>query len=374
MSDIEIGFFTEEVLWGVPVWKLGGALLIIFLGFLSRRIIRRIFSGIVKQRAKKSTYLWDDDVIELMPAPIALLTQVALWHLAAALFELPLEPFEIRTYVFNGLQVAMVGGLVWTCFSLVEVFARGMARRADVTDSKLDDLIVPMLRKTIKFFIAIVAVVWVIQNLGYSVTSLIASLGIGGLALALAAQDTVSNFFGSVVVFTDRPFQVGDWVELGGIEGTVEEVGFRTTRIRQFDKALVVLPNSTFTTTPIRNYSERSIRRIKMTVGLSYEASASQMQAFLDGARQLLQDHAAIDQGFHFVHFVEFGDSSLHVQFYCFTKTAVWVDWLKARETLMLQIMDLVEELGLEMAFPTRTVYLRDEAWATKQQTMQALP
>lgn len=367
-----MGILGEEILWGVAVWKLGGALLIIFLGLLSRRVIRSIFSGMLKRRAKTSEFLWDDDAIELMPGPLALLTQIALWHLAAALFELPMEPFEIRTYVFNGLQVAIVVGLVWVCFALVEVVARSMTRRADTTESRLDDLIVPMLRKTIKFFVAIVAVVWIIQNLGYSVTSLIASLGIGGLALALAAQDTVSNFFGSVVVFTDRPFQVGDWVEMNGIEGTVEEVGFRTTRIRQFDKALVVLPNSMFTSSPIRNFSERSIRRIKMTVGLTYETSSSQMQAFLEGTRGLLTAHPAIDQNFHFVHFVEFGDSSLNVQFYCFTKTAVWVEWLEARETLMLQIMDMVEQLGLEIAFPTRTVYLRDEDWAQKRAPVEA--
>ncbi|MFK7847363.1 MAG: mechanosensitive ion channel family protein [Rhodothermales bacterium] len=367
MDDLSLGFLSQEILWGVPVWKLGAALGIIFLGFLSRRIIRRIFSGFIKQRAKNTKILWDDDVIELLPTPLALLVQIALWHLAVAFFELPAEPIDIRTYVFNGLNAAIVGGLVWVSFALIEVFARGLTRQADGTESKLDDLLVPMLRKTIKFFIAIIAVVWVIQNLGYSVTSLIASLGIGGLALALAAQDTVSNFFGSIVVFTDRPFQVGDWVELGGIEGVIEEVGFRTTRIRQFDKVLVVLPNSMFTSTPIRNFSQRSIRRIKMTVGLTYETSSAQMQTFLEGSRQLLNDHPMIDQNFHFAHFVEFGDSSLNVQFYCFTNTAVWVEWLQGRESLMLQVMDLVESLGLEMAFPTRTVYLRDEQWAQKQ-------
>ena len=368
MDDSSLGFLADEILWGVPVWKLGLALLIIFLGFLSRRIIRRLFSGFLRKRAKKSDARWDDDVIQYMPAPIALLVQIALWHLAAVLFELPMEPFEIRTYVFNGLQVAIVGGVVWLTFAVIEVLSRSLTRRARETESRLDDLIVPMLRKTLKFFIAIVAGIWVIQNMGYSVTSLIASLGIGGLALALAAQDTVSNFFGSVVVFTDRPFQVGDWVELDGIEGTIEEVGFRTTRIRQFDKALVILPNSKFTSTPIRNYSQRSKRRIKMTVGLTYETDAAQMQTFLDETRKLLKKHPALDQSFHFVHFVEFGASSLDVQFYCFTTTTVWLEWLQARESLMLQIMELVARLGLEMAFPTQTVYLRDEDWPAQKQ------
>ncbi len=364
--DILQGFFSQDILWGVPAWKLAAALLIIFLGFLSRRIISGLFNTIVKRRADQSRNQWDDDIAEFMPGPLALVAQILLWHVAVVFLQLPTEPINIRDYVINGLGVAVAASLAWVGFALIEVLSRGFERRADQTDSRIDDLIVPILRKSLKFFVGVVAAVWIIQNLGYSVTSIVASLGIGGLALALAAQDTVSNIFGSVVVFTDKPFQVGDWVELGGIEGTIEEVGLRTTRIRQFDKALVVLPNQMFTTNPITNYSQRPIRRIKMTVGLTYETSSSQMQAFLDGARQLLVDHPVIDQNFHFVHFIEFADSSLNVQFYCFTKTAVWVEWLEAREALMLQIMDLVEQLGLEMAFPTRTVYLRDEQWAER--------
>ena len=364
MNEIEgIGILNNEILWGVPIYKVVLALLIVFLGFLSRRIITGIFNGIVKRKASESSNQWDDDITALMPRPLALVAQILLWHLAVLLLELPIEPLDVRGYFYNGLSAAVAAGLVWVGFAMIEVVGRGLTRRADETESKIDDLVVPMLRKSLKLFLSVIAGVWIIQNLGYSVTSIVASLGIGGLALALAAQDTVANFFGSVVVFTDKPFQVGDWVELGGIEGTIEEVGFRTTRIRQFDKALVVLPNQMFTSTPIKNYSERSIRRIKMTVGLSYETDSKQMQAFLEGARKLLEEHPVIDQNFHFVHFVEFGDSSLNVQFYCFTNTAVWVAWLKARETLMLQIMDLVESLGLEIAFPTQTVYLRDEQW-----------
>ncbi len=166
MDDQSLGILSQEILWGVLVWKLGAALVIIFLGFLSRRIIRRIFCGIVKQRAKISETLWDDGVIELLPAPLGLLVQIALWHLAVVFFELPSEPIDNRTYVFNGLNVAIVGGLVWVSFALIEVFARGLARQAEGTESKIDDLLVPMLRKTVKFFIAIIAAVWVIQNLG----------------------------------------------------------------------------------------------------------------------------------------------------------------------------------------------------------------
>jgi MscS family membrane protein len=246
---------------------------------------------------------------------------------------------------------------------VVDVVGQALARQAARTETRLDDQVIPLLRKTLKLFLGVTVGVMVVQNLGYSVTSLIASLGVGGLALALAAKDVVTNFFGSVVVFTDRPFQVGDWVQFGDVEGTVEEVGFRTTRVRRFDKAIVTVPNQTFTSQPITNFSDRSIRRIKLTIGLTYETSSDQMRAFLESVSQMINDHPAIWQDFHFTHFVDFGPHSLDVQLYCFTRTAVWTEWLKAREDVLLKIMDIVSALGLEFAFPTQTVYLRDEHW-----------
>jgi MscS family membrane protein len=354
---------AEEILWGVPLWRFVAAVLIIFFGFLSRRVIAFIFSSILRRRVDETRMRWDDDALELLPAPLAIVVQIFLWYLAAVFLRLPTEPANIRIVVFQGLQVALVVGITWFAFRLTDVLARSLARAAARTETRLDDQIIPLLRKTIKVVLAITVSVMVIQNLGYSVTSILASLGVGGLALALAAKDMVANFFGSVIVFTDRPFQVGDWIEFSNIEGTVEEVGFRTTRVRRFDKSLVTIPNQVFSTAPITNHSRRPIRRIKMTVGVTYETTAEQMRNFLATVRDLVANHPDIDQNFHFVHFTEFGDSSLNLQVYCFTKSTVWTEYLAAQEDLMLEIMGAVEEHGLEIAFPTRTVYLRDEGW-----------
>jgi MscS family membrane protein len=354
---------VREILWGVPLWRFLAATLIIFIGFLSRRVITFVFGSILKRYADKTRMRWDDDALELLPPPLAIVTQILLWYVAAVLLGLPTEPINIRSFVFQGLQVALAVGITWFAFRLADVLSRSLSRIAAKTDTRLDDQVIPLLRKTIKVVLAITVSVMVIQNLGYSVTSLLASLGVGGLALALAAKDTVANFFGSVIVFTDRPFQVGDWIEFADIEGTVEEVGFRTTRVRRFDKSLVTVPNQTFSTAAITNHTRRPIRRIKLTVGVTYETSAEQMRKFLSTLRGLVANHPDIDQNFHFVHFTEFGDSSLNLQVYCFTKSTIWKEWLAAREDLMLQIMDAVEEHGLEIAFPTRTVYLRDEQW-----------
>lgn len=361
MLDIS-GFFVSIGDWTVSAERLGIAFFIIFLSLLSRRVIKYFFSNALSHRVAQTTAKWDDDVVELLPAPLAAVVQIALWYAAALVLDLPTEP-DVKTIVLQGLRIGIIFAITWVFYRGIDILALVGGRLTERTDSRLDDQLVPLLRTTLKVFLAMLVAVVIVQEFGYSAASIIASLGIGGVAVALAAKDTLANFFGSIVVFTDRPFHVGDWVEFAGVEGTVEEVGFRTTRIRQFDKALVTVPNQMFTTNPITNYSNRSIRRIKMTVGVTYETSSTQLRAFLDRVRQLLVEHPDLDQNFHFAHFVEFGASSLDVQLYCFTKTAVWTDWLAAREALMLQIMDVIEDLGLEIAYPTRTVYLRDEQW-----------
>lgn len=355
----KIEFLAQVVLWGVSIWQLLLASLVIFAGFLSRRIILGFLKSWLTKRTEKTTNTWDDAFVERVPAPLAALAQIALWHVAAGVLALPTEPIDVATVVFQGLEIAFAIALLWLLMRIIDVLAEGLKRFSETTESTLDDQLVPLVRKTLKVIVAVMVAVMVVQNLGYSVSSILASLGIGGLAIALAAQDTVANLFGSVVVFTDRPFQIGDWVEFDGIEGTVEEVGFRTSRIRRFDKSLVTVPNKMFSTTPIINHSLRTVRRIKMTIGVTYDTNAEQMQTLLDALRTRVAEHPGIDQNFHFVHFVEFNSSSLDIQFYCFTKSTVWTTFLQVQEELMLQTMQTVESLGLEMAFPTRTLYLK---------------
>jgi len=353
--------FDEEFLWGVELWRLVAATLLVFGGFGLRRVIVGLFRGVLSKTAARTKAEWDDELVEFLPAPLSVMAQIGLWFIAAQVLALPQDPIEIETFVLQGLEVAFWVAAIWLAFRLVDVMAASMSRVADRTSSKLDDQLIPLIRRTLKLVVAVTAGVMIVQNLGYSVTSLVASLGVGGLALALAARDTVANLFGSLVIFTDRPFQIGDWISFGSVEGTVEEVGIRTTTVRRFDKASVMVPNSIFSTEAITNHSRRSIRRIDLNVGVAYATRGAQMQELLARLRKLVVEHPDIDQTFHFVHFVGFGASSLDVQVYCFSKSAVWTEHLAAKEDLMLRIMGIVDELGLEFAFPSRTVYLRHD-------------
>ncbi|MCH8960666.1 MAG: mechanosensitive ion channel family protein [Bacteroidetes bacterium] len=360
---IEGSFLGNEVLWGVDVWRLGVALVLVFLGLLSRRIVRMFFQGFLKRRVARTRIQWDDDLIELAPRPVALVVQVLLWFAVALVLDLPDEPANIRRFIVQGLIVALAVAFSWVAFALIDVLSRVAARAATRTETPLDDQLVPLLRKTLKVFLAVVVAIIVVDKLGYSIASLVASLGIGGLALALAARDTVANFFGSIVIFTDQPFHIGDWVEFGGVEGVVEEVGMRTTHIRRFDKSLATVPNQTFTNSTIVNHSKRPLRRLKTSVGLSYETTPDQMRTFLESVRALLAGHPALDPDGQRVYFNEFADSSLNILIQCWTKSTAVTDFLKAQEDIFLSIMQLVEEQGLEIAFPTRTLYFRDEQW-----------
>ena len=360
---IESSFLGTDILWGVEVWRLTLALVLLFLGLLSRRIVSWIFTGFLSRRVENTRVQWDDDLVELVPKPVALVVQVLLWFAVAFVLNLPEEPTNIRMFVIQGLMVALAISVTWVAFRMLDILAKAATRAAGKTETRLDDQVVPLLRKTLKVFLTVIVAIVVVDKMGYSVASLIASLGIGGLALALAAKDTVANFFGSVVVFTDQPFHVGDWVEFGEVEGVVEEVGMRTTRIRRFDKSLATVPNQTFTNTTIVNHSLRPMRRLRVVIGLGYETTPAQMQTFLASIRTLLAETPALDPETNVVFFNEMAGSSLNVLAQGFTLSTNFQDFMSTQEEILLRIMTLVEEQGLEIAFPTRTVYFRDEQW-----------
>lgn len=241
---------------------------------------------------------------------------------------------------------------------LVDGFCDRWVVLAQSTEDTFDDQLVPLVRQAGKTTLLIAALLLGSQAVGWDVTSLLTGLGIGGAAIALASKDTIANLFGSVVVFVDRPFQVGDWVELSGQEGTVEEVGLRTTRIRTFANSVITLPNSVLTTSAINNWSRMNKRRIKLTIGVTYDANAAQLRAGVTAIRDLLAEDSRIDQSFSLVNFTDFGPSSLDIFVYCFTTTTQWAEYMETRQDILLQMMERLQALGLSFAFPSQSLYL----------------
>ena len=218
---------------------------------------------------------------------------------------------------------------------------------------------VPLIKKAIRIFVLLIGIVMVIDNLGYSVGGLLATLGLGGAALAFAAKDTIANLYGSLALVLDRPFKVGDWIMVGkDIDGDVEEIGLRSTKVRTWPKTIMSIPNSVLANETINNWSRMPKRRVKQVIGVTYDTSPDDMDGLVEDIRNLLREDEDIEQEFILVNFTDFGDSSLNILVYYFTKTIQWLDYMDVRQRMNLKIMRAVEQRGLSIAFPTRTVHL----------------
>jgi len=182
----------------------------------------------------------------------------------------------------------------------------------------------------------------------------------------LAAKESLSNIFGSIVILLDRPFKVGDWIEMNGLEGTIEEIGLRTTRVRTFANSLITVPNAKWTTSAINNWSRMQKRRISTKIGVTYDTTPEQIEALVETIRGLIRSDEGLRDEFFLVNFDGFGPSSLDIFIYCFTKTTQWGEYLTVKERFFLNIAREVHKAGLQFAFPTQTVHLAGSGEAVK--------
>ena len=355
-----LGRWASKEMFGVAVWRFLAAFLFILLGLVAKKVSDFVMERKVVPLLKRTPFHFDHLLAEAASKPIGCLLLLGGLGLAVASLRLPTEP-NVRDFAYGALKVFFAADVVWFLFRVVDVAVEYLGRLAKRTQSKLDDQLVPLIRKALKVTIGVVCGVWVVQLLGYSVSSLLAGLGIGGLAVALALQDSLANFFGSVFIFLDRPFAVGDTVKIGDVTGTVEQIGFRSTRIRTWPATLVSIPNKTVAESVVDNWSKMPKRRVFQTVGVTYETTADQMQQAVAAIRRILESDEGVDQEFIVVRFSDFGASSLDITVYYFTKAIAYADHLAMKERVNLAIMRAVEQLGLSIAFPTRTVYFEGD-------------
>ena len=240
----------------------------------------------------------------------------------------------------------------------IDIFSEVLAARAAETETKMDDQLVPVIRTSLRFGVTAMGGLFVLSNLDVNVASLIAGVGLLGLAVALAAQDTVKNFLGGLTIFADKPFQIGDWIVIGAVEGTVEEVGLRSTRVRTFHNSVVTVPNFTFTDNNVDNMGARAWRRYSTTLGLSYATTPEQMQAFVEGVRAIIRANPGMRKDYYIVEFKAFGASSLDVMLYCFMSAGDWNEEMRIRHVLNLDIVRLAQRLRVQFAFPTQTLHI----------------
>ncbi len=340
-------------------WMLAFGLL--FITVVLHRYVIQWLHRLTQGLAKRTETELDDAFFDAAEKPLAWLILLlgswgALVLIAPITETLPL--IDIAERIGKMISIVLVGWFLWRLIDGISAYA---ASRALKTDSSLDDQLVPFISKSIKLLLIVTGVLVIAQNMGYSISGLIASLGIGGIAVAMAAKDTIANVFGSVMLLTDRPFMVGDWIKTSTFEGVVEEIGFRSTKIRTFERTLVNVPNSMLANMVIDNIDARSQRQIKMRIGITYATPTSKMKLAIEGIEKILRNHPGVDQEFSLVKFDNFDESALSIFLYYFSKSKEWTVYLQVRQEVNLQIMQLLESLDLEFAFPSRTLYIQGD-------------
>lgn len=340
------------------VW-IAEVFIVVLLALLVELMLSR-FIRTLSARAKGSLSHWDDVFFDSISAPVRWLVWLVGLSFAA----------EIAAKQTSSNISSVVSGIRYVgVIVIITWFLVGFVSRAEKQlilprerGKPMDPTTAMAVGKLVRIAILITAVLVTMQSLGYSISGLLAFGGIGGIAVGFAAKDLLANFFGGLMIYLDRPFVVGDWVRSPdkNIEGTVEDIGWRLTRIRTFDKRPLYVPNSTFTQISVENPSRMSNRRIYETLGIRY-VDASKMAAVISGVQRMIESHADIDTSQTIiVNFNKFAASSLEFFVYCFTKTTNWVEYHKIKQDVLLQIIEIVESNDAECAFPTSTLHFAE--------------
>jgi len=363
LPDVLKGGFLLEY------WQWLGIFFVVIVGFIADKLVAWFLSKNVKRWKVNHTAF--NGVEDAILRPLGLMAMAMIWWFLLGLLGLP-DTAQVILSVAVKLLVSLSG--VWSAFRLVDIINALLMRKALATANRFDDLLVPMVTKSLKVFVVVMGIIFSADNLNIDVTSLLAGLGIGGLAFALAAKDLLGNFFGSLTVLLDRPFQIGDWVVIGDVEGSVEAVGFRSTRIRTFYNSLITLPNAILTTTKIDNMGARRYRRMKSMLGLTYDTPPEKIDAFCEGIRVLIGLHPYMRKDYYQVYFNQYNAASLDILVYVFWETPDWNTELRERHRFLLDILRLAKQLEVEFAYPTQTLYLKQDQAAVDSVTRQFSP
>lgn len=346
--------WSKKQVLTLNLWQWGGIFFAILLGFIIKGVVRYAVN-LLNKFASRSGTNWDNKLIKAGANPLAYVGATGFWFISLHVLRLEGTTLTILSTV---IQIVLSVVVIWLLYRLSGVLGEYLEHLAELTESTLDDQLVPLINKTIKIFIVILGVLIAIQNLGINVMSVLAGLGIGGLAFALAAKDTVANLFGSIMILMDRPFQVGDWIKIPGAEGTVDEIGFRSTRIRTFYNSLVSVPNSEIANQKIDNMGLREYRRILTYVGVTYDTPTEKLEAFMEGIKNIIKANPNTRKDYFHVVFNRFGPSSLDIMLYFFFRVPDWSTELVETQNVFLEIVRLAEKIGVDFAFPTQSLHI----------------
>lgn len=333
----------------IAYWQWIAIFFLILLGLIVDLIVRLLL------RRLESQVRADDMEVRHQLRPLGQVGALLVWWSAVQFLEIQGFVGEVLAGTL-AILLAIAGTVA--AWRMTDLVGTVMAQRAKASSSRIDDVLVPLFVRALKIFVIVMAIVFAASALDLPLTPLLASLTVASVAFSFAAKDTVENFFGSIAVLFDRPFDIGDWVVVDGTEGIVEEVGFRSTRVRTFYNSLVTIPNANLVRAVVDNYGRRRYRRWKTMLSVQYDTSAEKLVEFTEGVRELVRLHPYTRKDYYEVYCNEFSASSLDILLYVFFEVPDWNTELRERERLFLDIVRLADQLGVQFAFPTSTVHL----------------
>lgn len=347
MSD-----FFEKTFYNNTLAEWGLSLLIILGSIVLGKVLYWAVGKFIKKLTRKTKTRLDDLMVDMLEEPVIFaLTIAGIWIGVARL-----DFGEgVDNWIEKVFYVLITINVTWLLSRVVDALIEEyIVPITEKSESDLDDQLIPIIRKGLRVTIWILGIITALNNAGFNVGALVAGLGIGGIGLALAAKDSVSNFFGGITVFADKPFKIGDRVQIGGYDGTIEEIGLRSSRLRTLPGRLVTIPNSQFIDSMVENVSNEPARRIYLNLGLVYGTSADKMEEAMAICREIAESNPKVENEIK-LGFDSFGDFSLGINFsYYINKGEIN---LEIQSAINLAILRKFEAAGLEMAFPTQTVY-----------------
>jgi MscS family membrane protein len=357
--------------FGVQLW-VASLVAIAIVTVVANQAAQVVLRRLARVTARTTT-VWDDALVRTASRPLL----AAMWVVGASFMARVVQRQVDEPFIEEALalrDVALIVCVAWFLVQFAGKVGRNVTEQRQARGEEVDHTTIDALVKLARLVTVIVTVLVVAQTLGFQITGLLALGGVGGIAVGFAAKDLLANFFGGLTIYLDRPFTVGDWIRSPdkSLEGTVEYISWRHTRIRAFNKNPIYVPNSVFTTIVVENPSRMSHRRIKETIGLRYDDFAL-VEPVVAEVRQMLQDHPEIDATQTLiVNFNQFGASSLDLMIYTFTRTKVWTEYHHVKQDVLLKIGRIIERHGAQIAFPTQTLHLAHEGMPPGGKTPQA--
>lgn len=364
--DVWLTFGLDRFAWlqiswlGNPLWQYLASILYIVLAFYAAKLVDFVFRVQLKRLTARTKTTVDDLLLELARGPVKVITFVILLHVGLRVFA---WPEWAANFISGGLKIIVAGSMTYVALKLVDVALGFWRKRVETAeDALLDAQLFPVISKSLKVFIVIVAALVTTQNLGMNVTGLLASLSIGGLAVGLAAQDTLSNLFGAVALFADKPFRVGDRIQLDSIDGMVESIGLRSTRIRHLDGYLVTVPNRTMANASLTNISKRPNIKTVMNIGVTYDTPAEKVERAMQIIEDIFRPHPKTSD--LIISFNKFESCSLNILVVHWWDSTDFKEYLLQFQKLNVELKRRFDAEGISFAFPSQTVYMRqDSVW-----------